>query len=71
MGFEWKKITLLRRAAEYPEGMKYSSFSGDESEIGIVSNVAQWTSVKALKINHLEFTPPAGWRNYVEVSHVD
>lgn len=71
MGFDWKKIKLLRGAAEYSGDMKYSIFSGDESEINIASNIPHWTSMAELKAHHFGFIPPAGWRGHVEVSHVD
>ena len=70
MGFDWKKIRLLRGAADYPGDMRYSTFLGDESEINIASNIPYWTSVEKLKANHLGFVPPAGWRGHVEVSYV-
>jgi uncharacterized protein (DUF362 family) len=71
MGFDWKKIRLLRGTAEYSGDMRYSSFSRDDSEINIASNIPHWTSMAELKARHLGFIPPAGWRGHVEVSHVD
>lgn len=70
MGFDWRKIRLLKGAADYSGQKRYSAFSGDESDIAVISNVPQWTSVTALKSAHLGFVPPAGWRDHVEVNRV-
>ncbi len=70
MGFDWKRIALLRGIAATRQGPKYSRFSGDLSTIELLSNVAQWNSFAALGREQASFRPPNGWRNSVEIEHV-
>jgi uncharacterized protein (DUF362 family) len=72
MGFEWNRIPMLRGVAGYTGPLKYSAFSGDESEISVVSvvsNEPRWKSLQAIRMAHLGFVPPAGWRQSVEVAN--
>jgi uncharacterized protein (DUF362 family) len=63
MGFDWQRVHKLAGIAE---ASKYSGFSGDESQIEIMSNAAAWQSLEKIRKAHLHFLAPAGWRHYLE-----
>lgn len=70
MGFDWKRIALLRGIADTRQAPGYSACNGDVSRIELLSNVAAWNSFEALEREHFSFQPPAGWRDSVEIEHV-
>jgi hypothetical protein len=70
MGFDWKRIALLRGVADIGQGPKYSAFNGDPLTVELLSNVPSWNLVEALERDHFSFRPPAGWRDSVEIEHV-
>lgn len=65
MGFDFKKIPLIRNAffdADYP------LFHGEPGDISVVSNVHRWEGIDLEKgSDNLAFKPPAGWRHYIEL----
>lgn len=70
MGFDWQRIRLLSGIAATSQVPKYSGFGGDLSAIELVSNVPVWKSLDALRLRHLAFRPPNGWRQSVEIENV-
>ncbi len=70
MGFDWKRIALLRGIADTAQAPKYSAFNGDLLSVELLSNVPSWNLVEALECEHFSFRPPAGWRDSVEIKHV-
>jgi len=70
MGFDWKRIALLRGIADTRQAPKYSAFCGDPLTVELLSNVPSWNLVEALEHEHFSFRPPAGWRDSVEIKHV-
>jgi hypothetical protein len=70
MGFDWKRIAMLRGIAATRPAPKYSAFDGDLSTIDPLSNLPGWNSFEALEREHFNFCSPAGWRDSVEIQHV-
>ncbi len=70
MGFEWRRIRMLKGIAASNHPSQYSGFTGDESVIELLSNAPAWNSLEALRQENLNFDPPSGWRKFVEMRHV-
>jgi uncharacterized protein (DUF362 family) len=68
MGFDWRKVAMLREAANPAKRAPYSNFRGRESEMHIMSNDRRWQSLSTIRENSLNFCPSAGWRNHIEVA---
>jgi len=64
MGFDFRRIPKIRRAAERP-WMPLGQFAPEE--LRIVSNLARWRDIFQSDDPGLEFTPSAGWRGYIEI----
>jgi hypothetical protein len=71
MSFDWKRIRLLDGIAHSRPSCAYSACTGDLSDIRLLSNIPAWRSLEALSENALEFHPPSGWREFVEMQHVE
>jgi uncharacterized protein (DUF362 family) len=71
MSFDWKRIRLLDGIAHSRPSCAYSACTGDLSDIRLLSNILAWRSLEALSENALEFHPPSGWREFVEMQHVE
>jgi uncharacterized protein (DUF362 family) len=70
MGFDWGRIRLLHGVAHSNSEYRYAASVEDASKIGVVSNVPGWNSLEGLIQHNLEFRPPTGWRQFVEMQHV-
>jgi len=70
MGFDWKRIRMLRGIANSRDEYKYSDFKGDEEAIELKSNVPEWSSLSDLRQRHVNFDAPSGWRKFVEMQNV-
>jgi uncharacterized protein (DUF362 family) len=70
LGFDWKRIRLLKGVADSDPACPYSALARDLSELELLSNVEPWQSLDELGRQHLQFQPPAGWRQFVEAQHV-
>ena len=70
LGFDWKRIRLLQGVADSDPACTYSALSRDLSALELLSNVEPWQSLDQLGQQHLQFQPPAGWRQFVEAQHV-
>jgi uncharacterized protein (DUF362 family) len=69
MGFDWRRIRMLRGIAASQREPKYSTFDKDECVLRIKSNRKAWTSLESLRQAHLNFQAPSGWRDFVEIQH--
>jgi uncharacterized protein (DUF362 family) len=70
MGFDWRRIRLLHGVAHSNLECRYAASVEDASAIGLLSNVTGWNSLEGLIQHNLEFHPPSGWREFVEMQHV-
>jgi uncharacterized protein (DUF362 family) len=70
MGFDWKRIRMLKGIATSPFESKYSTFVMGEAGLRILTNVNGWDSLEGLVREPLNFQPPAGWRDFVEMQNV-
>ena len=71
MGFDWRRIRMLKGIADSKHAAKYSAFAGDELAIDLLSDNPEWNSMETLKQRHLNFRAPSGWRDFVEMQHVE
>jgi len=62
MGFEWRRIPMLKGIAHANDSLRYSAFAGNETQISILTNEQRWQSLGAIRRAHLDFLPPAGWQ---------
>jgi uncharacterized protein (DUF362 family) len=71
MSFDWRRIPMLKGIANSECPAKYSAFTGDEGAIDLLSDNPEWNSIESLKQRHMNFHAPNGWRDFVEVQHVE
>jgi len=71
MGFDWRRIHLLEGIAHTRPTCSYSASAANPLDIRLLSNVAEWRSWDGLAQNALSFRPPSGWRQFVEMQHVE
>jgi uncharacterized protein (DUF362 family) len=70
IGFDWRRIRMLKGIAASQCEPKYSAFAGDEAALRMVSNAKSWDTLEALRREHLNFQAPSGWHDFVEMQHV-
>jgi uncharacterized protein (DUF362 family) len=70
MGFDWRRIRMLKGITDSKNETKYSAFAGEESSVQVISNASEWSSLEALRRERLDFHAPSGWREYVEMQNV-
>jgi uncharacterized protein (DUF362 family) len=70
MGFDWRRIRMLKGIAASRCEPKYSAFAGDEAALRMVSNAECWDTLEGLRREHLNFQAPNGWHEFVEMQHV-
>jgi uncharacterized protein (DUF362 family) len=70
MGFDWRRIRLLYGAAHSSPAGRYAVSPEDDRAFALLSNVPEWSSLAGLIQHHLNFHPPNGWREFVEMRHV-
>jgi uncharacterized protein (DUF362 family) len=71
MGFDWRRIRMLKGITDSKNETKYSAFAGEESSLQVISNASKWSSLEDLRQERLDFHAPSGWREFVEMQHVE
>lgn len=71
MGFDWRRIRMLDGIARSSPSCRYAASIGDAEGIRLLSNIPAWRSLEGLIENALAFHPPSGWREFVEMQHVE
>jgi uncharacterized protein (DUF362 family) len=71
MGFDWRRIRMLAGIAGASPSCRYAAAIEDATDIRLLSNIPAWRSLEGLIENALAFHPPSGWREFVEMQHVE
>lgn len=65
MGFDYRKIPMLREAFEIPD-LPLANFTAED--IQCVSNVRKWCGgLRDISQHHLDFEPHFGWKKHIEL----
>lgn len=64
IGFDYRKIPQLKRAAER-DWLPLGPYKLED--VQVVSNVPRWRNIVRSQDRGLEFTPPRGWRGHIEI----
>ena len=71
MGFDWRRIRMLDGIAHSSPSCGYAVAIKDVSAMQLLSNIPAWRSLEGLIENALAFHPPSGWREFLEMHHVE